>query len=226
MYVTNKIVKPKGKYYICRIHSREFFNGLVAQTDFNKIDKNLEKELKTKIKTEKTIITIQFNQNDYDTIIDPKFTAGFLLATNKNTIFNNLIDIKKNYKINLKNLNSFYPVFLSIDFIYKPQTIIYFLLLSDFLKDKFINKQLTYISELQQPLKGKSEMLEINRTSILYKINNKLLYKNIDINEVFPYKNQIEIDNIKISENNLLYIIILIILYSSKIIFFMMLKNK
>lgn len=39
MNVTNRIEKAEGKYYICRIHSREFFNGLVAQTDFNKIDK-------------------------------------------------------------------------------------------------------------------------------------------------------------------------------------------
>ncbi len=219
--VDSQILKFKERGF--NINKNMIPSIFIYQED--KIDKSIKKSLKKEL-TKGKLINVNFNDQDYDVIVDPELTGGFLIATNKSNIINSIDKLRRLYDLSNKDLRLIFPAFISKDFIYKPQIIIYFLILSEIIQQNYQDKRLDYIFNLSDYKLNKAELLEMNNTCILYKKKDKLIYKNISIDEIYPYKKDVEIVNFKKNNNLILYFILLVLLFTSKIILFLLLKSK
>lgn len=203
------------------------------------IKENILKKLQKNKNSEKIIYYVDFNQQNLNIILDTELTAGFLLATNESALMQDFQKLKKQ-NINIIDSPLFYnddkkilafPISISEKFLMKPQTIIYFYLLTRVFENKMIPYQSSF-SNFVLELTGKEkelknmDILEQNYTSILYKKKDRLIYKNININEIYQFKTSKDFQ-IKYSNTvDTFYLIILAILFLSKFITFMFLKNK
>lgn len=188
---------------------------------------------------EKIIYYYNFNQGNIDLIFDTELTAGLLLGTSEEALKQEFLNLKKQ-KISIVSSPMYYdedkkvlafPISISDKYLMKPQTIIYFYLITKVFENKVAYSQ-SSISNFIINLTGKEtklkkmDIIEQNYTSILYKEKDKLIYKNININEIYQYKIS---KDFQIRYNNnadTFYLIILALLFLSKFITFMFLKNR
>ncbi|MCR4421229.1 MAG: hypothetical protein NUV32_01985 [Exilispira sp.] len=188
---------------------------------------------------EKIIYYYNFNQGNIDLIFDTELTAGLLLGTSEEALKQEFLNLKKQ-KISIVSSPMYYdedkkvlafPISISDKYLMKPQTIIYFYLITKVFENKVAYSQ-SSISNFIINLTGKEtklkkmDIIEQNYTSILYKEKDKLIYKNININEIYQYKIS---KDFQIRYNNIadtFYLIILALLFLSKFITFMFLKNR
>lgn len=188
---------------------------------------------------EKIIYYYNFNQGNIDLIFDTELTAGLLLGTSEEALKQEFLNLKKQ-KISIVSSPMYYdedkkvlafPISISDKYLMKPQTIIYFYLITKVFENKVAYSQssisnfITNLTEKETKLK-KMDIIEQNYTSILYKEKDKLIYKNININEIYQYKIS---KDFQIRYNNnadTFYLIILALLFLSKFITFMFLKNR
>ncbi|MFN3411466.1 MAG: hypothetical protein ACK4YF_04840 [Exilispira sp.] len=199
----------------------------------------LNKSFLKKIEKEKNIKKLVYNlnitQKNIDLIIDSKYLAGSLLSTSENglkEIYNNvrkqkleIINSPLSKNIPEKNI-VFYPISISDKFLLKPQTIIYFYMFTKLFEESLKPYELLPVLNNKNITIKNANIIEKNNTSILYKVKDKLIYKNISIDEIYQYKN-FQNFNIKNKNNSrIIYLLILTVLFLSKSITFIILKSK
>lgn len=204
----------------------------IYQGELNKTFlKNIKKEKNVK----KLVYKLNINQGNIDLLIDSEYLAGSLLSTSENSlkeIYNNISRQKLeivNYPLN-RNINNkklvFYPISISDKFITKPQTIIYFYMLTKLFEDSMKPYKLLPVLNNKNAKIKNGNIIEKNSTSILYKSKNKLIYKNISIDEIYQYKNFQDFNIRNKNYSKIIYLIILTILFLSKSITFAILKRR
>lgn len=204
----------------------------IFQDQINKIFiKKIEKVKNLK----KLVYNLNISNENIDLLIDSWYLAGSLLSTNENSLKELCNNISKqkleiiNSPLSRNILNKnlfFYPISISVKFLMKPQTIIYFYLLTKLFEDSLKPYELLPVLNNKNIAIKNADIIEKNNTSILYKIRDKLVYKNISIDEIYQYKNFQDF-NIK-NENNskIIYLVILAVLFLCKSITFTILKSK
>lgn len=195
-------------------------------------DKKIIKKLSKINKNEKMIVNIEFRNGSPDLIYDIGLTGGYVIGSDIKGLQDFLKSKKEIIKYyNFYDFNNFkmlfiYPVIMNKDFIYKPQSIVYFYLLSKYFKQNYINRYI--IDEMKNNnSNSRLNILEVNPTSIMYKKKDKLFIKNISSKEIIQYKTTTEFDFTKVKDNNIyFYIILLAFLYIIKLLAFIFLRKN